>query len=169
METWKPITDFPCYEVSDLGGVRRIWANGRPAALSPCSHKSGYLKVTLRRNPDQFTALVHRLVASAFIGPIDPLMQVNHRNGDKTDNRLSNLELVTNGENLRHRVDVLGQRPLHPGTGSKHHQAKLTEPDVLELRRLYAAGMDPKELAERFHIVRTTVYPIVSRKTWKHI
>lgn len=169
MEAWKQLVAFPVYEVSDAGRVRRIWKKG-PVLLSPCVQNNGYMKITLRRNSaEQKTALVHRLVAAAFIGEAGAGMQVNHKNGDKTDNRLANLEYITPAGNHAHGVEVLGHAPLHPGTGSGHHQAKLREADVLEIRRLYACGAHPKDIAKRFHIVRTSVYPIVNRKTWRHI
>lgn len=67
----------------------------------------GYKTVLLREKGHEHTVFVHRLVASAFIPNPDNLPQVNHKNGDKTDNRPENLEWCTNYYNTRHRIDVL--------------------------------------------------------------
>lgn len=67
----------------------------------------GYKAVLIRGNGHEHTVFVHRLVASAFIPNPDNLPQVNHINGDKTDNRPENLEWCTNYYNTRHRIDVL--------------------------------------------------------------
>ncbi len=166
MEQWKQIAGFPDYEASTMGRIRRL-PSGR--VMVNCYQTSGYQKVTLRRNPLQKTLLVHRIVAAVFISEIPAGIQVNHINGDKRDNRLENLELVTPKDNLLHAQSILGVAPVHPGIGSKHHSAKLTEEDVLEIRRLYADGARPGEIAPRFGIVRTAIYPIINRRTWRHI
>ena len=107
MIEWKPVKDYEgIYEVSNQGDVRRI-KGGKGTRLGTClkgkTGSTGYTEVNLCRSPkDHKMKLVHRLVAEAFLGASD--LQVNHKNFDKTDNRLSNLEWVTQSENIQHAV-----------------------------------------------------------------
>jgi hypothetical protein len=112
MELWKDIIGFEgIYQVSNLGNVKRL---NREISMimkgSNCTKKitekiltpdinwSGYARIALNRN--KFS--VHRLVASAFVVNPENKKYVNHKNGIKNDNRLENLEWVTNSENLIH-------------------------------------------------------------------
>ena len=110
-EHWCPAIGYEgIYEVSDLGRVRRTGKArgariGRILALT--AHPEGYSQVQLRRNGRYDLWLVHRLVARTFLGSADG-REVNHRNGEKRDNRRSNLEYLTPLENVRHARDVLG-------------------------------------------------------------
>ena len=104
-EIWIDIPDFiGIYQVSSLGKFKsldRINAVGRKLKGKPLRFgKSGdYLTVVLYKNGQRKTYLVHRIVWSAFNGPIPEGMTVNHINEDKTDNRLENLNLMTQAEN----------------------------------------------------------------------
>ena len=69
----------------------------------------GYRRIIVRDNGRIRTVFVHRLVAEAFVPNPKGLPQVNHKDGDKLNNRPENLEWCTNEENLRHRYDVLGK------------------------------------------------------------
>ena len=107
MIEWKPVKDYEgIYEVSNQGDVRRIKGGKGTrlgACLKPKAGSTGYAEVCLARSPkDHKMKLVHCLVAEAFLGTSD--LQVNHKNFDKTDNRLSNLEWVTQSENIQHAV-----------------------------------------------------------------
>ena len=105
MEKWKAINDK--YEVSTLGNVRRIGSDKLKALYE---NNSGYFTVYVGKNE-----LVHRLVARAFIPNPDYKREVNHKNGIKTDNTVSNLEWVTRSENLTHRYTELGQHGANYG------------------------------------------------------
>ena len=115
VENWE---DF--YEVSSLGRVRslsRSKKNGnnkylqKGKVLKLASFSNGYLFVQLPDKPRKECRLVHRLVAEAFIPNPDNKKEVNHISGDKTDNRVVNLEWATRSENLIHRHRVLGIVP----------------------------------------------------------
>src|SRR4051794_33797732 len=105
MERWLPVVGFSNYEVSDLGRVRRS-APGEGAqvgkVLKFCSNGKGYLRVCPVRDGRGHTRYIHRLVTEAFLGPIPPGYEVNHKNCDKSDNRAVNLEYVTRAANMRH-------------------------------------------------------------------
>lgn len=103
MENWKEIdgTDGRLF-VSDQGRVKSLLRDGKILKATP--DKKGYLRlrVTIDRRKHSFK--VHRLVAMAFVENPGGKPQVNHINGDKTDNRACNLEWVSNAENARHAI-----------------------------------------------------------------
>lgn len=108
MEEWKSIEGYEYYEVSNLGRVRS-WINNKwnkrntPKLLSLHRLSKGYLGVSLCSAPNTSkTMKVHRLVAKAFIPNPSNLPIVNHKDEDKTNNCVSNLEWCTNNYNLNY-------------------------------------------------------------------
>ena len=125
-EEWRDIPEAPSYRASSHGRVA-----GPRGVLKPSTLNSGYLGVKVARKG----TTVHAVVLRAFGKPKpSPAYTVNHKNGIKTDNRADNLEWLTQAENNRHGVDVLGKttgRPL------KQRKADIRRPFDLPLR---AAG-----------------------------
>lgn len=114
MENWKPVVGYEgFYEVSDHGRIRTVEhiasssiRNGGKRTvpshmLKQHKKRTGYLMVDLCKEGKIRTVSVHRIVADAFLGA-EPQLQVNHKNLNKTDNRVSNLEWVTAKENTAH-------------------------------------------------------------------
>lgn len=103
----KAIPGFSDYMVNEEG---EFWSmkSGSPKRMKTFLNERGYKFITLRDRGQKRTRKAHRLVALTFLGPSD--LDVNHKNGIKTDNRLSNLEYATRSENMRHAVDVLGRK-----------------------------------------------------------
>lgn len=102
-EVWKPIPGYEgLYWVSDLGRVKSLnyHRTGKEKILRPVKTIYGYLQVGLYKDGKVKYFRVHRLVWTAFNGPIPPGMQVNHINEEKTDCRLTNLNLMTCKENI---------------------------------------------------------------------
>lgn len=102
---WTPINDYPGYSVSSNGFVRN---DKRGRLRSIWRDRTGYCFVTLRQNKKPRACLVHRLVAINFLGA-HPSLQVNHIDGNKNNNSLSNLEWVTAKANMFHRFHVLNK------------------------------------------------------------
>lgn len=108
MEEWRRISEFPRYAVSTLGDVMSPRFK-RP--LKVTQNRYGYSVVSIHGDDRVRVVTVHTLVASAFLGPKPPGCEVNHRDGIKSNNALSNLEWVTRGTNISHSYRI-GLRPL---------------------------------------------------------
>lgn len=132
-ELWKGIEGHPGYEISNLGRIRTVTrevAIGCGATrlqvgqvLRPWIAKNtGYLQVQLT---GRVRKLVHRLVAEAFCEGHAEGFEVNHKDGDRTNNAAVNLEWVTRGENAAHSYRCLGRtNPFHGKRGSQHPTSK---------------------------------------------
>ena len=107
MELWKDIKGYEgLYQVSNLGRVKSLKNKSNHIneiiLKQGKDRKKGYMNVSLSVNSKTKTFKVHKLVATHFIPNIDNKLQVNHKNGDKSDNRVINLEWVTCKENIKH-------------------------------------------------------------------
>ena len=98
METWKKIKGWEHYEVSDLGNIR----NSKKEILKPFDNGNGYLIIRLSKNGKQTKHRVSRIVAQTFIYNKENKNQVNHIDGNKKNNCVSNLEWSTSRENIEH-------------------------------------------------------------------
>ena len=137
------------YTRSDGKRRKGIW-------LRPATNPSGHKQVVLTR-PDKsrHSICVHRLVATAYLGYREGL-QVNHKNGDKLDNSVDNLEWVTQEENLKH----AHRNGLIPS------RRKLTPDDVEEIRLLLLQGHTQKAIAEKFNTQQPAISKIKSGKIY---
>jgi hypothetical protein len=143
------------------------WRNaGRRAVLKPATDKKGYRRVGLVVDGRLITRKVHRLVAKAFIKNVEDKPQVNHIDGNKANNRVENLEWVTQSENKRHSFSL----GLEDNNGSNNPFAKLSEADVLRIRMDYdTKTKSTRELANEYNVHISTIRKIGNRKVWKHI
>lgn len=109
-EIWKEIKGYEgMYMVSNYGRVLSC-RGGLMKIMNPSITAKGYLRVSFHIRPVFKQYMVHRLVALAFIPNINNMPEINHKNGDKKDNRVSNLEWCTSKENSRHKFDVLNYK-----------------------------------------------------------
>lgn len=102
MEIWKNIEEFNGkYQVSNLGRIRRVYKKGiiPDKFLKTFKNKQGYVVAPITINNIQKNRLVHRLVANAFIPKIDGKLEINHKDEDKENNCVENLEWCTHKEN----------------------------------------------------------------------
>jgi hypothetical protein len=156
-------------------GVKKGGGYHKGAKTSPCkrvraeySQRQGYLLVTATIDGQRLVTGAHRLVWVHSHGAIPCGLTINHKNGDKADNRLSNLELATMSQQRRHAIEVLNVNRNRP-QGSKHPKTKLREADVLRMRDLRASGVMVKDIAEMYDMRPRAVSAICTRRTWKHI
>lgn len=170
---WRVIPGYEDdYEISNWGVVRRS-RRSKARSSSPGNQK-GHLKAQRLRNGYFWISLcqgsvakamtVHKLVTLAFLGPRPKGLQVNHKNGVRHDNRISNLEYVTPRQNTLHSKEVLKK-----AIGSKHHGAKLTEADIPEIRRRWDEGESRVAIARDFGVTPQSIRGIGIRKTWRHV
>ncbi|MBN2445645.1 MAG: NUMOD4 motif-containing HNH endonuclease [Phycisphaerae bacterium] len=160
-EEWRPIEGSDgLYSVSSLGRVRseplRRWAPGRQRgrilACNPDSKGYPFFAMCIPQKPIR-RPKVHRVVAATFIGPCPEGMQVNHKNGNKADNRVENLEYVTCMENIRHGWRT-GLYRRENRTGEKHGRAKVTNATAALMRQ---STESCTVLGRRYRVSRSVV------------
>lgn len=169
MKEWRDISGYENkYRVSTDGEVLSLNYKNRfsgPKLMSGQITRKGYLRVILSLNRVPKLLSVHRLVAIAFIPNPENLPQVNHKDGNKLNNSVENLEWISNENNIKHahennlRANSYRKGELHPG-------ARLTEDDVRQIRSTPGTH---KSVGEKFGIDFTTVSKIKLRKLWPHI
>lgn len=171
-ERWAVIADFPNYAVSDHGRVKRLTSRtcakaGSLLKTPPRNKLHPYPCVDLCANGTKRTELVHILVARAFLEPATFVgAEVNHRNGDKTDPVYTNLEWTTSSGNSLHAY----RTGLADATGEANGQAKLTEVQVLEIRRMSSGARgELAAMARQYKVSPRTIKGVISRRCWTHI
>lgn len=152
-ETWKAVKNYEgIYEVSESGKIKSItrsfitWNGGlkiiSERIMANNLHKSGYVQVSLNINGCCANNKVHRLVAIAFIENPKNLPQVNHKDGNKQNNNVSNLEWCTAIENVQH-AEATGLRNSK-GQGNQFYGKKHT----IESKRI---------ISEKHHLSRKVI------------
>lgn len=151
-EVWKPVVGFEqFYEVSNMGNIRRK-KSGR---LRRINYAQIYPTVLLSVNGKHKTLRVHRLVATAFLEPVQGKTHVNHKNGNHRDNRVENLEFVTQAENNLHAYRVLHRQP--PMTGRIAANRIIDDRDLLFFDTLNKAGIPTDEIGKLFGVCGSTI------------
>lgn len=149
---------FDKYEISEAGIVRNT-KSGRE--VKQFLGKDGYFRIQIAGK----TRTVHRLVALNFV-PADVGKDfVNHKDGNKQNNHVSNLEWCTRSENLKHAYD----HGLKNSNGMKNGRSKLTEKDVAFIRTHHVRRdnvFGTNALAKRFGVARQTISAVVSGQNW---
>ena len=100
-EIWKPIKGYEDYQVSNLGRIKSL-KNGKEKIMTPGVLRKGYLGINLCKNGIQKPFKIHRLIAETFLDNPDNLPQVNHKDENKQNNRVDNLEWCDNTYNIRY-------------------------------------------------------------------
>lgn len=122
-EIWKDVPGYSgLYQVSNYGNIKSVARDGtKGGLLKPCKSLNGYLFVRLSNNGKVKTTYIHRIVGKVFCKNDDEQLQINHIDGNKTNNMFSNLEWVTPKENTQHCINV-----LHKGrkSGYENKRAK---------------------------------------------
>jgi hypothetical protein len=175
-EIWKSVDWFDgfkgTYDVSSHGRIRRSFSApgkstypGRILTPNPDS-KSGYLRATLHCGGKMRREQVHRLVARAFIPGFQAFRQINHKNGNKADNRIENLEWVSARQNVLH---AWKNGLCKPNNGENHGCHKISEREGKAALYLLAHGVSGKLVAGAFGLTQGNISSIKRGKTWKHL
>jgi hypothetical protein len=123
-EIWKEVHGYEgIYEVSNIGNIRSLKFN-KIKDIRPGLNTSGYFIVALCKNNNQITKKLHRLIAKSFIDNPENKPCINHKDGNKINNNISNLEWCTFSENNQHAYDIglkKGTTYLKGKFGKDHH------------------------------------------------
>jgi hypothetical protein len=173
-ETWVPAAEYEgLYEVSSLGRVKSLLPSKRFSApghiLKPKRVGLGYVGVNLYKDGRGSTVSIHKLVMRSFVGEAPPGMNVNHKDGIKKNNGLSNLEYVTFSSNSMHAfvTGLLPQAPTYKG--EENGNASITESQAVEIAVRLHGGERPCDIAKDMGVSRYPVHDIKARRKWKYL
>ena len=167
------------YQISNHGRIKSLkrivkHASGdvelKEKFKKPTVNSNGYYKTNLYKNGKETTVYIHRLIASAFIPNLDNKPQINHIDGVKTNNDLSNLEWVTQSENGLHAYNI-GLRNVVSHSSSDPRfktNVKLTKKQVLEIRKL-KNNISTRKIAKMFNTSHVTVSMIRTGRIWSDV
>lgn len=168
MEEFKPIKNYEnSYQISNFGRIKSIPRNGtghKEKILKFTITNCGYYRTCLSQNDIKKYISVHRLVAEMFV--LDPLSKphVNHKDGNKLNNNVDNLEWVTCSENHKHAFKL----NLRDNKGDKASSRKLTSSDIREIRGLKGKVLQ-KEIAKKYNITQSNISKIFSGVSWGYL
>ena len=155
-ELWQPVPGYEGrYNCSSCGLVR-----GPKGLVKPKPTNNGYLRTELWSQGERWRPTLHRLVATLFVPNPENKPQVNHLDGNKTNNKAENLEWCTPSENIIHAVK------LHQRYGENSTAPKLTQDEVTAIRVLLSKGIPGTWIAEVFGITNAQVSNIRLNKQW---
>lgn len=151
----------------------KVWSYGvnsrrKPQGgwMKPQPIGKGYLIVMIKRDGKYKHPLVHRLVAQAYIPNPKRLKEVNHKDGDRTNNIVENLEWVDSTGNKQHAIRLGLYKNL---IGENHYKSKLADKDIEEIRRLGKKGnLYQWEIGKIYGVNQSTISSILSGKQRKH-
>lgn len=158
----RDIPGFPNYLITRCGNV----VNKRTKRILKNSiNKDGYAKIRLSDSQKKKSYSVHRLVGMAFIKNPNNLPQINHLDGNKKNNKVTNLEWCDQSENSKHSFRI----GLQSNVGIKNPAAKLNEQQVREIRAKYSPGVVTiKQLSIEYNVGETTIGRVL-KTHWKHV
>ena len=156
MEVWKSTFFNENYEVSNLGNVRR---KGKVDCLKINYHSTGgYGRVSVGK-----IIAVHKIVAYTFLGERPNGLDINHIDGDKTNNSVANLQYVTRSENCRQACNEQGIVNLKR---ENHNRAKLNPEKVLKIKNMILDGIKNKDIAKMFNVDASLISHIKRGAKW---
>lgn len=178
--TWVGIPGYEMeYEINIMGDVRSrdryILAEGRKVAylmrgmLMKQTIAGGYWSVEFSRNNLRKRMTIHRLLAIIFISNPENKPEVNHKDGDKLNNDINNLEWCTSSENAIHAHANGLIPPSKIGPGEMSPAAKLRDKDILHIRKLLQKGRTQSFVAGLYGVSKGNIGFIAKRQTWAHM
>lgn len=161
----KPISGYEGFYTIDESG--NVYSAINNIIRKPSNHRQGYKLIMLFKDGKKKCHLVHRLVAKTFIPNSDNKATVNHIDGDKKNNHISNLEWATQTENGNHAIRT-GLRIMP--VGENHHHSILTVELIEKIKAKYVKGVyGYKCLEKEFGIKWCTIAAVLTERNWKHL
>ncbi len=158
----KLLKDFPGYAVSDSGQIYSK-LSGAWRKYKSSANAAGYGRLTLKQGGKYIHRFTHRVVCEYFDPNWSPNLQVNHKDGNKMNNKISNLEMVTAKQNIQHALQtglcISGEASIH---------AKLNYSQVVEIRNRLQQGERGCWLAKEYGICAGMVSCIKNNKNWQY-
>ena len=159
---FKTISEYPMYEISKNGIIRN---RETKKIKSQYVGSTGYYMCTLTKDKKHKPKRVHRLLAELFIPNPNNELFINHIDGNKLNNSISNLEWCSHSYNMKHAF----RTGLINNTGEKNGMSKLNEEKVKEIKILLSNKVSQYKIAELFNISRSAVLKINLKQTWAHV
>jgi hypothetical protein len=178
-EVWLPIDGYAgYYSASSFGRIKSIgrmvnavingvqmlrWSKGK--IIKQKLESNGYLRLCISIDGKTSTVLVHRLVAAAFFGASK--LPVNHKDFNRSNNCVENLEYMTYSENVSYSY-MAGR--LKSKVGSKNQMSKLSESNIPIIKSMFnELGQSIQEIAAYFNVNYTTISNVINGKSWSHV
>ncbi len=163
MEVWKKVVGFENYQVSNLGRVKNLNYD-KERFLTPNKGTRGYMRVNLSKKGKVKTVSVHILSALCFLDSdyLNKKLHCNHIDGNKSNNKLNNLEVVTKSENEKHAFRI----GLKSHKWENHNRRKLNLIQVNEIRNKLINGSTIKELAILNNVSISCISSIKHNRSW---
>lgn len=152
------------YIVSNNGKVVSL-KRKKQVLMKQCVNHKGYYFLSLYINNKKIHFFVHRLVAIVFIPNLENKKQINHKNGNKKDNRVENLEWSTGQENMQH---AFKNGLIKGNKGEKNGRSKIKEKTALKIKKMLETKSNT-EIKKELGVSIGTIIGIKSGNTWKHI
>jgi|APGre2960657404_1045060.scaffolds.fasta_scaffold17497_3 hypothetical protein len=152
------------YFVTEEGNVFR-----NEKQLKPSKDNGGYLGVQVCKNGVVKRFLIHRMVGECYLDNVNNLPEINHEDGNKSNNRYCNLKWTTSSDNKKH---AYNNGLMTAPKGEKSKVSKLKNEDVIYIREKYKPRdkqYNKEKLSTMFNVSQRTINDIISKKTWKHI
>lgn len=165
-EIWKDIKGYEgSYQISNLGRAKSFKSKTEKIMRFSKAGRN-YDTICLMQNGKVNRQYIHRLVAIHFLENPTNLREVNHKDGNKQNNNVNNLEWVSLIDNLKHAREVLG----FVYRGEKHYATKLKDSDIVDIIKKYRTGnYTYKQLSSIYNIGDRGIQKIVTRKRWSHV
>ena len=158
IEDYRKLREYPMYRIYNTG---KIYSKYYKKFIHQHDDNSGYLQVTLRGIHGRKTIKTHILVAKAFIPNPYKLPEVNHKDCNKYNNKVTNLEWVSRHDNMKH-ASIYSYK-------YREELSPLTQDHVRLIPILLKYGFSIKLIASLYRVGHVTIRNIIQKKTWKHL
>lgn len=160
---WAPIEEAPHLRISTTGSVYSLSVKRMLIPQIVGIVGKQYYSIGVRKGRRSIHLKIHRLVAQAFLPNPENKPCVNHKDGNKLNNHVVNLEWATHSENALHAIET----GLNPKRGNSNHNSKIKESELPTIREMCRNGIPQDTLAQAYGVSQSTISRIVTKTTYK--